>query len=1418
MEILLKDLSPGEDYVFQLRAKNSTGVSQWSRAYNFTTESDTVAPNPVTEFTWKVSHTSFVGEWKKPTKDALNNELKDFKDYQLRLTAGSQSAIYYVTQERFEFSFEMNVACFGSPQPVVSLEVRVRDVVGNLSSPVSGTATNVPPADLVNFAATGIPKGISVSWDASPEDDIKQYEVYMSTVAGFTPGPENMVFSGLATSFLYSTSNITQHYFQARVIDVFNQPCPTYALAEAAPLGTTDLDTSPPGTPTNVTATTDPAPDGTSFIDVSWTAVASENLRDYIVRYSTDEASWQYITVPSDRTSARIAGLATNTDYYVGVASSSYISTKSLFANATPYPIKTGADATAPSKPQIPTVSLGTQVAQVSHNMKISGSGDLEPDVDYLEVHASTTSGFTPDNTTMRGIIPSAGPGISVSGAFYFPSDTTMTNLYWKVVAVDRAGNKSVASSQGTGLPGLIAGINILDATITNAKINDLSAAKLTAGTAFVNDLNVRSNLTIDATSGHIKSSNYSAASKTGWSLDQTGLFIYDGQIAAKSLLLQDSQNMVPAAFADFEFNSSYYHNSSNLANAITSTATSGMLVATTTSPVRIGRQALRLWNTSITNPTTHQYVFAPGGLGATGLNVPVSPGDYILSIHVRKNGTANQSMKIGVFTDTGSTVSSGLMASNQATSFDRLSTVITVPSGAQKVKIFLEVGPDAGQTGYDIVIDGVQFERKTGALTVPSPWAPPSSTSIDGGAIVTGSIRSSAPSATIPNQPAWSINTAGNMQIGDALVRGSLTVGAGAEANSIVQSGNYVAGTTGWVIKGDGSVEFNNGEFRGDLNLKATFEGKQYSLEASNSLSSWLWWPTNALAGQEPAMVFKGWSFTPNEDETGYDAIKPFQTILRNTPMGQFQIMFDPSQSDDPFEVDGSNERNADGTDRIRYYGFVDKRMGLGQDRDYNSIDVGPEAEYSNLFYAQEAVVAMAPGSMGSETRAESQLHLYSNADAYGNYDPYTRASLSADGSTTYTSKNLIADYLDVFDHPNGLTYYNTNIMKSRFRFDAIRSDLRMSDTVYKLRKGLQMTILAAGTNNPIIAFAPTWEGMTHTVVPGEEYQLTAWLSFPDSLDGLKYKTFMKTDNGVVVYSEESPLWHSGSAESIVSSNSGTLLVVPEGATMAQFGFEFFGTVAADTRVSMTGIELLKMYELQNGKRTLVTAASYAYFQQVGDSSNVDAGATIEVISSPTSAEYMGRGNPAAIRHSSIVFQAWDTTTIRGTDIFTMQMDPTGFRRGTAVEYRSEHATHRLLNQITLNTNTGSRLTFSGTVMLTKSTGEIMSSDWSADMGAVIDNASGYTAFIAQRAGLYLLSIFLKMSPGASADEFNVLEVYNESNSAMLGSSLIAGPVSNHTATFVIPMSAGQRILTQIYQEGANKTYDGSATFVQLL
>jgi len=77
--------------------------------------------------------------------------------------------------------------------------------------------TVLPPAvtgESVNVIPTG--NTLNLTWNPSTAPDFEYYNVYMSTTSGFTPGPQNRVYSGNATFYLNDTL-----MFHAKIEDIF---------------------------------------------------------------------------------------------------------------------------------------------------------------------------------------------------------------------------------------------------------------------------------------------------------------------------------------------------------------------------------------------------------------------------------------------------------------------------------------------------------------------------------------------------------------------------------------------------------------------------------------------------------------------------------------------------------------------------------------------------------------------------------------------------------------------------------------------------------------------------------------------------------------------------------------------------------------------------------------------------------------------------------------------------------------------------------------------------------------------------------------------------------------------------------------------------------------------------------------------
>lgn len=137
--------------------------------------------------------------------------------------------------------------------------------------------------------------------------------------------------------------------------------------------------------------------------------------------------------------------------------------------------ITTRGDVIPPSIPSGPLVAGSMTAIQVIHNLgKASGgSFNLEPDLDHLEVHVGSQYAFADESTRIGKIIANSGMLLAQIPAVATFQIDNVSQVYVKIVAVDRLGNRSGAS----------VGVPVTVELIDDAHISNLTVSKLTAGT-----------------------------------------------------------------------------------------------------------------------------------------------------------------------------------------------------------------------------------------------------------------------------------------------------------------------------------------------------------------------------------------------------------------------------------------------------------------------------------------------------------------------------------------------------------------------------------------------------------------------------------------------------------------------------------------------------------------------------------------------------------------------------------------------------------------------------------------------------------------------------------------------------------------------------------------------------------------------
>ena len=276
------------------------------------------------------------------------------------------------------------------------------------------------------------------------------------------------------------------------------------------------------------------------------TDVDGNNLIDSNDNQVTD---YEYLTVNFGTTAAVIKGLGPSNTYEFGVACIDNSGFSGGFAvlTATQMPV----DATVPPQPTAPTGTYGSVASnatkvQVIHNLGAAKDSDGNPiasptnftlprDIDHLNVYRGTTSDFTISSNNYVGEIQARAGHIdgSIPAINTFAASTSGT-AYYRVTAVDVAGNESDPSTAVSVQEELISTAYIDDAAITTAKINNLAvtdakidtltASKITGGTIEGKEIiiNTDNDDPSNPVLGTIRSNNY-VQNTDGWIIKSDG-------------------------------------------------------------------------------------------------------------------------------------------------------------------------------------------------------------------------------------------------------------------------------------------------------------------------------------------------------------------------------------------------------------------------------------------------------------------------------------------------------------------------------------------------------------------------------------------------------------------------------------------------------------------------------------------------------------------------------------------------------------------------------------------------------------------------------------------------------------------------------------------------------------------------------
>lgn len=819
-QIKVSGLDQGRKYYVRARVQNSSlNLSDWSLPLAFTTAEDKIPPGAIEDLLFESEGDSFIARWNPPTVNEDGSPMTDLAHYRVQVTSLKDAEVRtFTTKDQIvTIDLNRNKNLFGSLVGHLKISIAAVDLSGNIGEYVSAEAQNSPPGRVENVTAEGSVQTIHVGWDKVDEDDLDHYLVYVSGIGpGFQPGPDTYLTKTTALEYVMVTKNPDVQYFRVVAVDKFGQESEPSLAAWDYARQSFGTDVDPPSDIKNFNVSLELSTDQSSAeAHVSFDPVLSSDVDKYEVAYKTTSATvWSYITLPSDEATATISGLKIGTDYQFKARVIDY------YANASNW--TTVISRSGVIKTTAPPKTLGVDALGGRNNMIVRWDASTDESMangeGQYEVEYSLSPSFSGSTT-----VKASGTVVSILNL------GEKKTYHVRVRAIDSFGNIGAWSDTDTADTGevvhddSVTGIKIAAESITGDHIqtNTIDAASLKAGTAFIGALDVKSTLTV-GTNGVIKSENY-GPDTAGYYLDKQQLIINDGSISAAALNIQDSHNMIHAAYSAFMFGNAFYLNEGNVQRE------NGAMVEPLAGQGRAGSGALKHSSGGILN-------LQPISDFSDGIPLILEAGEkYIVSAYVKKGSATDVSASIGMVysgldgLEHGENTGESVLITNQS-EWTRIQTVIDteLASDSSAVVRLHHYGPTAGI----LLWSHLQVERIIGKREAASPWTPPGFTRISGESITTGSIQSS----NVGNyggimQPAWSLNTKGDLTIGSGYVRGHLIVGGEEDGDGspevAIQSKDYMEALRGWAIKSDGDVEFNDGTFRGILNLSSPGAGE---------------------------------------------------------------------------------------------------------------------------------------------------------------------------------------------------------------------------------------------------------------------------------------------------------------------------------------------------------------------------------------------------------------------------------------------------------------------------------------------------------------------------------------------------------------------------------------------------------------
>lgn len=263
----------------------------------------------------------------------------------------------------------------------------------------------------------------------------------------------------------------------------------------SAVVGTSGPDNGTPNPPTGLSASSVAYLDGAvtkSSVTVGWTAPTTNtnstsisDLAGFNIRYAYASSPTVWLPGGSATSGSAISGsFVANPGVSISIQVDAYDTVGNTSGWSSSLVHVTAADATAPPAPSTPTVSNYLGVLRVTWDGNTNTSADMlaaAPDFDHVDIHVSTSSGFTPSSGTLFDRFFAAGTQVYTQGTYG-------TTYYFKLIAIDKNGNSGTASAQGSDAPSQVVSADLFAQCVGTAALQDLAVVTAKIGLLQVND------------------------------------------------------------------------------------------------------------------------------------------------------------------------------------------------------------------------------------------------------------------------------------------------------------------------------------------------------------------------------------------------------------------------------------------------------------------------------------------------------------------------------------------------------------------------------------------------------------------------------------------------------------------------------------------------------------------------------------------------------------------------------------------------------------------------------------------------------------------------------------------------------------------------------------------------------------------